>query len=178
MGKRPKIATRLTSLNGAFVNAVIPRNADLLTVEENLRTFGFEVEECVYCGQRGARDWDHFRPIVRGGRPSGHYHTTWNLVRACGRCNQSKGGKDWDKWITGSAKGSPKTRGVVDLEDRIRRLKKYELEGDRQSASSDLFANVDAILRDRYWGYLERIRVIFDDAEKDAAEIRKQARIL
>lgn len=44
-------------------------------------------QSCVYCG-RGRGTVDHLRPRVRGGR-----WQVWNLVPACERCNQHKGGR-------------------------------------------------------------------------------------
>ena len=45
---------------------------------------------------------------------------------ACGKCNQSKGNKDWKAWMLGPAPLSPKTRGVSDLDDRLEKLTAYE----------------------------------------------------
>ncbi len=40
-------------------------------------------DPCVYCGWV-ARSWDHLEPLSKGG------HGSYNLVRACYRCNTSK----------------------------------------------------------------------------------------
>ena len=49
-----------------------------------------------------------------------------NLLPTCGKCKQSKGNKDWRKWMFSAAKLSPKSRGVPNLESRARRLEVYE----------------------------------------------------
>ena len=41
---------------------------------------------CHYCGRRGPMTWDHIVPKALGGPDAG-----WNLVTACGPCNQAKG---------------------------------------------------------------------------------------
>ncbi|MGH8756218.1 MAG: HNH endonuclease [Burkholderiales bacterium] len=76
--------------------------------------FGINPKTCVYCGSQ-ATDVDHFRAIVKAGKPSGYFHTTDNLVPCCGGCNQSKGGSDWKAWMNSAAKGSPATKRVSDL---------------------------------------------------------------
>jgi hypothetical protein len=81
----------------------------------------------VYCG---ATEWDHFRPLVLGKRPTGYISEIKNLVPACGKCNQSKGNKNWKEWIESSAKLSPKTRGINDIDAKIIRLEQYELWGE------------------------------------------------
>jgi len=67
-------------------------------------------------------DWDHLRPLVRNRRPTGFISEIKNLVPSCGLCNQSKGAADWKAWMTGKARGSPTTRGVKDVADRVCRL--------------------------------------------------------
>lgn len=42
------------------------------------------------------------------------------------KCNQSKGNSDWRTWITSSAKLSPGSRKIPDLESRIARLEEFE----------------------------------------------------
>jgi hypothetical protein len=47
-------------------------------------------------------------------------------VPSCGKCNQSKGNKNWKEWILSTAARSPKQRGISDLGDRVSRLEAYE----------------------------------------------------
>jgi hypothetical protein len=59
-------------------------------------------------------------------QPTGYIHEIHNLVPACGKCNQSKGNKPWQKWMFGDAAKSPKTRGISDIDERAARLQAYE----------------------------------------------------
>ncbi|MDG1250094.1 MAG: HNH endonuclease [Gammaproteobacteria bacterium] len=72
-----------------------------------------------FCGST-ASEWDHLRPLVLDKKPTGYVSEIHNLVPACGKCNQSKGNKPWVSWIISTAKLSPRTRGVKDLEQRIK----------------------------------------------------------
>ena len=80
--------------------------------------------ECIYCGDP-ASDWDHLRPLVRNKRPTGYFSDIGNMVPACGRCNQSKSGADWNDWMLGPAKNAPKTRKVPGLADRVALIEAY-----------------------------------------------------
>lgn len=80
---------------------------------------------CSYCGAISS-EWDHLRSIVKDKKLTGYISEIHNLVQSCGKCNQSKGNKYWYDWIISSAKLSPKSKGVPDLDKRIDRLKKYE----------------------------------------------------
>ena len=117
MPKAVRIMGRRTSLTNAFVNGilpcVVPSDAEIL---EAIRILGLRRTDlrCAYCNDK-FNEWDHLRPIVRDGRPTGYITEIANLVPCCSPCNQSKSGTDWDEWITGPAKKSPKTRGVRGL---------------------------------------------------------------
>ena len=50
-------------------------------------------ERCEYCGNAERLQWDHIVPLVRLGPD-----TIDNLVRACSRCNQRKGGRPIVEW--------------------------------------------------------------------------------
>jgi hypothetical protein len=119
---------RSSSITASFFTALTPviepSEAD---VEEALEVLGMSRSHCVcaYCGAAKS-EWDHFRPIVEKQLPTGFITEIANLVLSCGKCNQSKGNKHWKQWILGPAKGSPKSRGVPDLADRVSRLEAYE----------------------------------------------------
>jgi hypothetical protein len=172
MAARPRISGRITSLAHAFVHAIIPRHVDSQEQKRLLAIAGIEADKCAYCGAP-ATDQDHFRGLVKAGRPSGHFHTPDNLVPSCGPCNQSKGGSDWRKWIAGPARGSPTTRGIGDVPQRITRLAAFEAESKSIARTIDeLRAATGAELWDRYWDKLDQIRKQLLDAEKDAELIR------
>jgi hypothetical protein len=122
------ITGRSSSLTNAFFNAIIPvmrptadeerKALEILALDPaNLR--------CAYCGDKST-EWDHLRPLITDQKPTGYITEIANLVPSCGKCNQSKGKSEWRIWITSTARLSPKTRGVPDLEARIERLSAYE----------------------------------------------------
>ena len=93
---------------------------------ESLSILGMDESSfcCSYCGDT-ASEWDHFRPLVKNRKPTGFISEIHNLVPACGKCNQSKGNKDWKTWMLSDAALSPKSKGVADIDQRINRLDAY-----------------------------------------------------
>lgn len=123
-----KITGRSSSITNAFINSIIPTVLPTNEqVKEALEILGMDHDkfECSYCGST-ASEWDHLRPLVINKLPTGYISEIHNLVPACGKCNQSKGNKPWASWIISDAKLSPKSRGVIDLKQRIERLSIYE----------------------------------------------------
>lgn len=53
----------------------------------------FSMNECVYCGQKGKMQLDHFYPLALGGP-----HVLGNLVPCCQKCNSNKRAKDPQAW--------------------------------------------------------------------------------
>ncbi len=128
MPKPMKITGRSSSITNAFINSIIPvvvpteeQVKEALTILEMLN----DNYQCSYCGSL-ATEWDHLRPLVLNKKPTGYISEIHNLVPACGKCNQSKGNKDWHQWILSDAPLSPKTKGISNLKERIERLEKYE----------------------------------------------------
>jgi hypothetical protein len=80
---------------------------------------------CAYCGDQHT-EWDHLRPIIGGKKPTGYITEIANLVPACGKCNQSKGGYHWREWMLGSAAQSPKSRGIPNIDRKVMLLERYE----------------------------------------------------
>jgi 5-methylcytosine-specific restriction endonuclease McrA len=127
----PKVSTvsgRSSSITNAFFNAIIPVHARTLEDElEALAVLEMRPDEicCVYCGDAHT-EWDHLRPIIREKKPTGFITEIADLVPACGKCNQSKGGYNWREWMLGPAPRSPKSRDVVDIDRRVVLLERYE----------------------------------------------------
>jgi hypothetical protein len=176
MRKPLKITSRSSSITNAFVQSIIPfdppSEADKAEV---LAFFGQTSGEmtCVYCGT-SANDWDHLLPLVRNKRPTGFFSGKGNVVPACGRCNQSKSGQDWERWMRGASTNSPKSRGVRDLEERVALLSRYA-ESYPKSAEN-LEAIVDPVLWAAYWAKLADLHDSLRAAQKLADEISSQIR--
>jgi len=122
------VTGRSSSVTNAFVSAIVPVIEP--TEEEELEALTIlQIDpkdiRCAYCGDR-ATEWDHLRPIISNQEPTGYITEIANLVPSCGKCNQSKGKSYWRTWMEGSARLSPTSRGIRDLEARIKRLEKYE----------------------------------------------------
>ena len=52
-------------------------------------------DRCAYCGATDDLQWDHLVPLAKGGPDDFN-----NLVRACARCNASKGARSVTIWAT------------------------------------------------------------------------------
>ena len=90
----------------------------------------------------------YLRPLVREKQPTGYVSETANLVAACGKCNQSKGSREWRSWIQGNARLSPHMRRIPDLEESIGRLSSFERW--REPRRIDFSAEAGADLWRRY----------------------------
>lgn len=128
MPKPVKVTGLSSSVTKSFVNGIIPCiNPTEEELQEALSVLGMTAEDvrCAYCGDN-CTEWDHLKPLISNKKPTGYISEIHNLVPSCGKCNQSKGNREWREWIVSSANLSPKTRGVPDLAERIQRLAKYE----------------------------------------------------
>lgn len=122
-----KITGRSSSITNAFINSIVPTvEPTEEQISESLAILGMDESSfcCSYCGD-AASEWDHFRPLVKNRKPTGYISEIHNLVPACGKCNQSKGNKDWKTWMLSNAALSPQSKGVVDIGQRIQRLEAY-----------------------------------------------------
>jgi len=178
MRKLLKITSRVSSITNSFVQAIIPHveptdaeRAEALAVLGQSDASGSL--ECVYCGAP-ASDWDHFRPLVRNKRPTGYINEIRNLVPSCGPCNQSKSGQDWKRWMDGTAKGSPRSRGVKDIAQRIERLLAFEEWGDVHPI--DLKALAGESQWNAYWEHLAEIERRMFAAQGEAERLQAAIR--
>ncbi len=172
-----KITGRTSSITNAFVQSIMPS----IQPTDDEKSEALKILEmkpdhmtCAYCGAASS-DWDHLRPLVRKGRPTGYLTEIRNLVPACAPCNQSKSGADWRPWIDGNAKGSPKNRGVKDLSDRITRLENYERWGGEAHRIS-LNELVPHDLLEKHWNNLSEIKNMMQLAQKHADIVRESIR--
>jgi hypothetical protein len=168
-----KITSRTSSITNSFVQAIIP----IAPCSEEQRTealakLGMTIENlsCVYCGSP-TTDWDHLRPLVRNSKPTGYISEIKNLVPSCGPCDQSKGASDWKIWMVGKAPGSPTTRGVVNVADRISRIEKFVSWGNVSPVPFE-----DIVPREMwrdYWDQLSAITNAMRAAQEKALLVRQ-----
>jgi hypothetical protein len=171
-----KITSRTSSITNSFVQAIIPSvEPTEAEVDEALAVMDMTRDRisCIYCGAP-ASDWDHLRPLVRARRPTGYINEIRNLVPSCGRCNQSKSGADWRAWMLGTARGSPTSRGVADVQDRVERLQRFEDWGDVQPLALRDLAGAEEW--DAYWANLEIIESQMREAQRHATRIQPAIR--
>ena len=152
-----KITGRSSSITNAFINSIVPTiEPTEEQISESLSILGMDESTfcCSYCGE-AASEWDHFRPLVKDQKPTGYISEIRNLVPACGKCNQSKGNKDWKTWMLSDAALSPKSKRVADIEQRIQRLDAYAEWGD--AAWIDFEEIVDSNDWQKHWENWHRI---------------------
>ena len=167
-----KISGRSSSITAAFVTAIVPQvEPRKEEIREALKILEMSPDrlECVYCGGSYS-EWDHLRPLVSGQKPTGFITEIRNLVPSCGKCNQSKGNKDWKVWMMSDARWSPKKRGVKGIELRMGRLTRYEQWG--ALAPIDLAAFVTKEDWDYYWENWKKLLRAMNDAQKHAAILK------
>lgn len=87
---------------------------------EILRFFGLKAPRCVYCGASRPSRWDHLVAVRCGGET-----VIGNMVPACGSCDDSKAARNFDDWMVSSARLSPFTKRVPDVEVRRQRIREY-----------------------------------------------------
>src|SRR3954468_17503374 len=126
--RNPRITSRKPTITGLFFVTLTPSITPTDDeVDEALAVLGMTTGACVcaYCGGKKS-EWDHFRPIVLNRRPTGYITEIANLVPSCGKCNQSKGNKNWRAWmLSTTANHSPTRLRLSDIDIRIARLEEY-----------------------------------------------------
>ena len=168
-----KITGRSSTITNSFVSSVIPIIVPTNEqVEKALVILGMDNGHlcCSYCGSPYS-EWDHLRPLVSERRPTGYVSEIHNLVPACGKCNQSKGNKPWEKWIVSTAKQSPKSRGVTDLDLRMKRLREYEQWGCPTKINFE--KDIGPKKWKEHWENWERVLSTMEQAQKLATEINQ-----
>jgi hypothetical protein len=110
--------------------------------------------------------------LVVNKKPTGYISEIHNLVPACGKCNQSKGNKDWQKWMVSDAALSPKSKGVADLEERMERLEKYEQWSDPTKMNFEAIVGKD--IWEQHWKNWERVQEIMKESQNLAKHINVQ----
>lgn len=167
-----KITGRSSSITNSFVNGIIPcikptdeQIAAALTVLE----MDPDNVVCAYCGD-AMTEWDHLNPLVMDKQATGFITEIQNLVPSCGKCNQSKGNKNWKEWMLGDAPNSPASKGVPDLQERIERLEDYERCFTPHKL--DFEKIVGSELWSKHWANNDAIREMMKDSQKLSDKIR------
>jgi hypothetical protein len=172
--KKPlKITSRISSVTNGFVQAIIPNAAPSRSEEaEVLAKLGMssEAQECIFCGQK-ATDWDHLLPLVKQKRPTGYINSAKNRVPACGPCNHSKSGAEWQNWMTGKAKGAPRQKGVTDIDERIEKIANFAKWADQKPIKFN--GIIGAELWDKYWNLHAEIEEKMRAAQQCADAIQR-----
>jgi hypothetical protein len=167
-----RVDGRTSSITAAFFQAITPvLPPSDVEVEEALGVLGMASGNCLcaYCGDPRT-EWDHFRAIVKGRKPTGYITEIANLVPACGKCNQSKGNKNWKEWMLSAAARSPKQRGISGLDQRVARLEAYERW--RQPVCIDYAAIVGPERWSQYQVLLDTAVAHLSEAQKVALELQ------
>lgn len=107
-------------LNRALLECIAVRQFGATEIREVLKFFGDDPPACAFCGAAPISRWDHLVPVTQGGDT-----VLGNMVPACSKCDDSKGDQPFEAWALGSAPGSPRSRGVADLEQRLAKLRDY-----------------------------------------------------
>jgi 5-methylcytosine-specific restriction endonuclease McrA len=169
-----KITSRTSSITNSFVQAIIPTvefSAD--EQREALAHLAMTPDDlhCAYCGA-ATTDWDHLRPLVKKKRPTGYISEIRNLVPSCGPCNQSKGASDWRAWMTGKARGSPTTRNVAGIQERMACLTHFEAWGNVRPIAFE--GMIPKPAWDAYWAQLDVVLDSMRVAQQKAASLREE----
>ena len=175
-GEPPKLTGRRSTITGLFFMTLTPYvEPTEAEVDEALEILGMGRGNCVcaYCGDKKS-EWDHFRAVVKDRRPTGYITEIANLVPSCGKCNQSRGNKDWKPWMLGKAKHSPSSRGLSNIQERISRLEAYE------AWSKPVKIDYKALAGEEDWqqhvAYLEEVLALLEKAETNASALRLKAK--
>ena len=174
MPKPVSINGRSSTITNAFVNGIIPiiEPSDK-EIEEALETLGMTKESicCAYCGDTYT-EWDHFRPLIYDKGPTGYISEIHNLVPACGKCNQSKGNKEWKKWMFSDATLSPKSRGIKDIDERCKKLEEYELRYEPVKLDFEMIVGKE--LWNRHWKNHKELLDLMKSCQDTSDEIKEK----
>ena len=168
------MVSRKSSITNAFVSAIIPVIPPTAAeIEEAINILGLDHTDlrCAYCGDKSS-EWDHLRPLVLQRRPTGYVSEIANLVPCCGKCNQSKGNKNWRTWMTSAAKWSPGGRGIPDLQERIERLEEFE--GWRRPTRVDFEGILGHEEWEAYWQTCEELIQRMNASQRVADQIKSK----
>lgn len=169
-----RITGRSSSITNVFINSIIPvvpPSAEEVKWVLTILGMTPETFQCAYCGGV-ASEWDHLRPLVKDKKPTGYISEIHNLVPSCGKCNQSKGNKEWKTWMHSNAKLSPTARGVKDIPERVKRLDAYEIS--KAPTKIDFSAIVGQDVWAQHQSNLERVQSLMRESQELASKINSR----
>lgn len=171
-----KITGRISSITNSFVNGIIPVvEPSEEEVHEALSILGMTENNicCAYCGDK-CTEWDHLRPLIVDKAATGYISEIHNLIPACGKCNQSKRNQNWKEWMYSSAKLSPKSRGIKDIDARVKRIMDYEEWG------TPIRIDIESIIGKekwkKHWDNCDKIKNLMYESQKLQDEIKSDIR--
>lgn len=136
---------------------------------------------CAYCGDTPS-EWDHFFSVVSGKQPTGFITEVYNLVPSCGKCNQSKGSKNWKEWIRGNTAALSPTarlqRGKLNisqsqLEGNIAALEAFEQWGIGKISTIN-FSQINVTEFAKYFESCEKLIDSLADYQRHAIALKKE----
>ncbi|WP_300181685.1 HNH endonuclease [uncultured Aliivibrio sp.] len=174
MPKPVNISGRSSSITNSFINGIIPVVKPTESeIKEALLILNMDDEtiSCSYCGD-AYTEWDHLRPLVMAQKPTGYISEIHNLVPSCGKCNQSKGNKNWREWMLSDAPKSPKSRLIEDLDARVLALDKYELWKTPTKMNFEGVVGEDVWAA--HWANWQKVQDLMKESQVLASEINKK----
>lgn len=111
----------LSMLDRALKEEICDRSFTKKDIDEVRKYFENKgLPGCVYCGSSDLKRWDHLVPASGGGDT-----VKGNLVPSCSSCDDSKQNKNYKTWMVSDADKSPKSKGVIDISNRITAIDGY-----------------------------------------------------
>jgi hypothetical protein len=98
----------------------------------------------------------------------------WALcaISSCGKCNQSKGNKEWELWMRSNAPLSPTGRGIPNIEERIARIKSFAQWRVVEPINFESILGPDAWRE--YWHHCERVVECLRESQALADALRRR----
>ena len=157
---------RSTTIRSEYMKLVLGSHGKKLeNYEKYYSKKGFDINYCVYCGEKTANALDHIFSPTRDKLFTGYTNDIENLLPTCTRCNSSKGNKDWEEWINSkTSKAAIKANNNPGIEERKEKIRKYIR--DNNSEKHKLDPNVVKTLNDNCLIFEKEMKNCFSNLEK------------
>lgn len=107
-------------VNRAMYDCLGVRKFGKQEIKQILEFFGKDLPECVFCGSKDVKRWDHLVSIKQGGET-----ILGNMVPACASCDDSKRDLYFEEWMVSDSENSPTSQGIKDIDKKIKHIKAY-----------------------------------------------------